>query len=379
MKITNVEAIHLRIEDPNIGLFDGSYDSCVIVVTTDEGITGIGEVESLPPAIQGIVYAPPAHNHARGLRELLLGEDPTDPERLWRLMYDATDYVGRRGLMMHAIGGVDLALWDIAGQARGKPICEMLGGAKRDRLLAYGTIYPIAKDPDGVRRQVREAAGMNLRAFKLCADPWWMDDLKLTARLLRAAREAAGDDAILIVDAALSYTSVDEGLRLIPVLKDVGVWFLEAPLPLDDVAGHAAMAGHGLPIGVGDLGLTHVDEFIEFMDRGRADICQPDITMVGGFTGIRRIARAAAERGKRVITHGYKTNIEIAANLHFLASQQDEEILEFSTSRSPLRWLTTRERLPVEADGKVRVPDRPGLGVTLDWDFVMAHRWTGGR
>ena len=91
MKITDVEAIHLRIEDPNIGLFDGSYDDCVIVVRTDTGLTGIGEVESLPQAIQGIVDAVPAHNHARGLRELLVGQDPRDPQRLWQLMYDATD------------------------------------------------------------------------------------------------------------------------------------------------------------------------------------------------------------------------------------------------------------------------------------------------
>src|SRR5260370_37773535 len=105
MKITNIEAMHLRVEDSNIGLFDGSYDDCVIRVSTDAGITGIGEVESLAPAIQGIVNAAPAHNHARGLRELLLGRDPSKPEELWQLMYDATDYIGRRGLMMHAIGG----------------------------------------------------------------------------------------------------------------------------------------------------------------------------------------------------------------------------------------------------------------------------------
>jgi len=246
-------------------------------------------------------------------------------------------------------------------------------------VLAYGTIYPMAREPQEVARQIREAAAMNLRAFKLCADPWWMDDIAMTAKRLQAARQAAGDDAILIVDAALAYKTVEEGLKLIPALKDANVWFLEAPLPLDDVDGHAQMAGHGLPIGVGDLGLTHVDEFIEFMDRGRADICQPDITMVGGFTGIRRIAQAAAGRDKRVITHGYKTSIEIAANLHFLANHADEEVLEWSTSRSPLRWNTTCEKLPVESDGKVRVPDRPGLGVTLDWDFVMAHRWNGGR
>ena len=116
------------------------------------------------------------------------------------------------------------------------------------------------------------------------------------------------------------------------------------------------MAGHGLPLGVGDLGLTHVREFIEMMDHGGADICQPDISEVGGFTGILKVADAAAQRGKRVITHGYKTNIEIAANLHFLAAQKNEEILEYSLSHSPLRWETTRELLPVESDGCVAVP-----------------------
>lgn len=378
MKITNIEAIHLRIEDPNVALFDGSYDTCVIRVTTDEGITGIGEIESLPPAIQGIVNAPPAHNHARGLRELLLGRDPTDPQARWQEMYDATDYIGRRGLMMHAIGGIDLALWDITGQAAGKPVADLLGGRRRERVRAYGTVYPMAREPAAVGGQIRKAMSMNLTAFKFCADPWWMDDLANTARCLHAARAAAGDEAILIVDAALSYRTVQEGMRLLPVLKDIGIWFLEAPLPLDDLAGHAAMAGHGLPIGVGDLGLTHVDEFIDFMDRGRADICQPDITMVGGFTGMKRIAGAAAQRGKRVIPHGYKTNIEIAANMHFLASHRDEEILEWSTSASPLRWNTTRERLPVEPDGRVRLPERPGLGVTLDEEFVQAQLYRGG-
>lgn len=375
MKIIDIEAIHLRIEDPNIGLFDGSYDDCVIVVRTDEGLTGIGEVESLAPAIQGVINAPPAHNHARGLRELLVGEDPTNPERLWQLMYDSTDYIGRRGLVMHAIGGIDLALWDIAGQAQGKPIHELLGGAKRDRVLAYGTIYPIAQTPEEVRRQIQNARQMNLRAFKFCADPWWLDDISHTARLLQAARAEAGEDAIIIIDAALAYKTFEEGLKLMPIFKEVGIYFLEAPLPLDDVEGHAKMAGQGIPIGVGDLGLTHVAEFIEMMDHGKADICQPDITMVGGFTGIRKIAEAAIARGKRVITHGYKTNIEIAANIHFLAAHKDTEILEYSTSRSPLRWKTTREAIPIEPDGMVRVPDRPGLGVTLDWDFVNAHRW----
>lgn len=373
MKITAIEAFHLRVEDPNIELFDGSYDDCVIVVHTDEGIVGIGETESLPSAVQAIINGPTAHNHARALKEVLLNQDPTDPERLWQAMYEATDYIGRRGLVMHAIGGIDLALWDIKGKAEGKPVHALLGGAKRDRVRAYGTIYPMERTTEGVRQQVEAAKALNLKAFKFCADPWWMDDLKQTAQLLHAAKEAAGPEAVLIVDAALAYRTVEEGLRLLTVLKEVGIYFLEAPLPLDDVEGHARMAGQGVPIGVGDLGLTHVNEFIEMMERGCADICQPDITMVGGFTGIQKIADAAQKRGRKVIPHGYKTNIEVAANLHFLACLPEESFLEYSLSRSPLRWQTTLESFPVESDGTVLIPHRPGLGVTLNMETLQRY------
>ena len=365
MKITKIESFHIHHEDPGISLFDGSYDDCVIRITTDTGQTGIGEVESFPAAIQALIHGPDAHNHARGLAGVLLGRDPSEPG-LWDELYNACDYVGLRGLTMHALGGLDLALWDLRGQAAGQPIHELLGGAKRKRLRAYGTIYPIKKTPAEVKLQVEQKLSeLHLSAVKLVADPWWMDDIALTTSLLKAAREVLGPDRGAIVDCALAYQTATEGLRLYPAYREIGLLFLEAPLPLDDMPGHAEMAKHGIPIGVGDLGLTHVLEFIEAMDQGGAAICQQDITMVGGFTGIQKIAAAARTRGKRVITHGYKTNITIAANLHFLAANHDEELLEFSTSSSPLRWEMTNETLPVAPDGFVTVPDKPGLGVTL--------------
>src|SRR3954454_5619723 len=249
MKITAIEAIHLRAEDPLIELFDGSYDDCVLVVHTDEGLTGIGETESLAPAIQAIVRGPSAHNHARSLSAVLVGADPSDPVERWQRMYESTDYVGRRGLAMHAIGGVDLALWDLRGKITGQPVLELIGGAKRDRLPAYGTIYPMARTPEEVRDQVAEGQAKNLRNFKFAADPWWLDDIALTGRLLTAARLQAGDAAHLIIDAALSYRTAAQGARLIPIFHEVGIWFLEAPLPLDDVEGHLEMSLHGLPLG----------------------------------------------------------------------------------------------------------------------------------
>jgi L-alanine-DL-glutamate epimerase-like enolase superfamily enzyme len=374
MKITDVRAHHIRIEDPNITLFDGSYDDCVIIIETDAGITGIGEVESLAPAIQAVVHSKDAHNHARGLRNVLMGQDPTNPEGLWEQMYDATDYIGRRGIVMHAIGGIDIALWDIAGKAAGKPVGELLGGIRHDRLEAYGTIYPLERNPKGVAAQVERARKMNLINIKLVADPWWFDDLALTASLFRAARRELGDSGKILVDAALSYKTAEEGLKLYPIYRETNLHFLEAALPLDDMDGHAKMAKEGIPLGIGDLGLTHVNEFIEAMDRGGASICQPDITMVGGFTGLKKIAKAAASRGKRVVTHGYKTNITIASNAQFLASQPVADLLEFSTSKSPLRWEMTQELLQVESDGKVQVPRRPGIGVTLNHDTFEKYR-----
>ena len=214
MKITAVEAIHLRAEDPLIELFDGSYDDCVLVVHTDAGLTGIGETESMAPAIQAIVRGPSAHNHARSLSAVLIGADPSDPVQLWHRMFESTDYLGRRGLTMHAIGGVDLALWDLRGKIEGKPVHELLGGAKRDRLPAYGTIYPMAQTPKEVRAQVAGGQARNLRNFKFAADPWWLNDIALTGRLLAAARDQAGGQAHLIIDAALSYRTAQEGLRL---------------------------------------------------------------------------------------------------------------------------------------------------------------------
>ena len=374
MRITGIEVIHLRAGDAAGGdLFDGSYDNVVVQLHTDEGLVGLGEAESLAPAVRAVIEGPGAHRHARALREVVVGADPTDPEALWDALYDATNSIGRRGLVMHAIGAVDIAVWDLAAQAQGKPVHALLGGAVHDRIPAYGSIYPLARTPDEVRGQVAAARERNLRAFKLCADPWWLDDIDATAGLLQAARDEAGADATLIVDAALAYPSADDGLRLLPLFRDIGIRFLEAPLPLDDPEGHARMAGHGVPLGIGDLGLTHLWEFIELTERGAGDVWQPDITNVGGFTALKRIGAEARRRGIPIVPHGYKSAITIAANMHFLATEPYDVLQEYALSASPLRWETTRERLPVEDDGTVLVPQGPGLGVTLDLATVERY------
>ncbi|WP_119461098.1 mandelate racemase/muconate lactonizing enzyme family protein [Rhodospirillaceae bacterium SYSU D60014] len=373
MKITDIEVIELRVPGWTASTFDGSYDDCVIRVHTDEGVTGLAEVDSVPSVIRAIIEAPASHTHAMGLKSVLIGQDPTD-ESLWDRMYDATSYYGRRGVVIHAISGLDIALWDLRGKIAGAPVTTLLGKPQRDRLRAYGTVYPLGETPDAVRRNIDRGLTLGLRAIKIVADPFWRDDLDHTARLIRAAREHVGPDIQLMVDAATAWATAEDGLPLMPIFKENGFAWVEAPLPLDDLEGHARFQGFGVPIGGGDLGLTTRWEYETMFEQGRIDIAQPDVTMVGGLTELMRVSALARARGKRVVTHGYKSNITIAANLAFLAQHWAEEALEYSTSESPIRWDLTNEAFPIDSDGMVAVPTAPGLGVSLNEEAVAKYR-----
>ena len=374
MKITDIQVVELRVPGWDGRNFDGSYDNCVIRVCTDEGLTGIGEVDSVPSVIKAIVEAGRSHTHAMGLKAVLLGEDAEDVERLWDKMYDWTSYYGRRGVVIHAISGVDIALWDLRGKALNEPVSRLLGARRRDRILAYGTVYPLGETEDEVRRAIDRGLKLGLKAIKIVADPFWRLDLDKTARLIRAARAHVGPDVRLMVDAATAWAKAEEGLPLMPLFKENDFQWVEAPLPLDDLEGHARFQGFGVPIGGGDLGLTTHHEYREMFEVGRIDIAQPDVTMVGGLTELKRLEALVARLGKRIVTHGYKSNITIAANLAFLSQHWADEPAEYSTSESPLRWELTRERLDIGEDGRIAVPEAPGLGVTLDEDVVARYR-----
>ena len=374
MKITDIEVIELRYPGWTGATFDGSYDNCLVLVHTDGGVTGIAEVDSVPSVIRAIVDAPRSHSHAMGLKEVVVGQDPLRVGDVWDRMYDLTSYYGRRGVVIHAISAIDIALWDIRGKVEGKPVADLLGKRQRDRLLAYGTVYPLGESPDAVRSNIDRGLKLGLKAIKIVADPHWRNDLKKTESLIRTAREHVGPEIRLMCDAATAWNKAEDGLPLMPIFRDNGFLWLEAPLPVDDLAGHARFQGFGVPIGGGDLGLTTRFEYEQAFVRGKIDIAQPDVTMAGGLTELMRIAALAKTHGRRIVTHGYKSNITIAANLAFLSQHWMDEPLEYSTSQSPLRWQLTGEDFPIGSDGRVAVPDRPGLGVSLNPETIAKFR-----
>ena len=374
MKIVDIEVIELRVPGWTGETFDGSYDNCLVLVHTDEGLTGVAEVDSVPSVIRAIVDARRSHTHAMGLKEAIVGADPSDVEGLWERMYDLTSYYGRRGAVIHAISAVDIALWDLRGKVQHKSVGALLGTRQRDRVLAYGTVYPLGETTDEVRSNIDRGLKLGLKAIKIVADPFWRDDIDKTASLIRAARDHVGPDIRLMVDAATAWAKAEEGLPLMPIFKEHDFFWVEAPLPIDDLDGHARFQGFGVPIGGGDLGLTTHYEYEAAFERGKIDIAQPDVTMAGGITELRRIADLARRLGKRVVTHGYKSNITIAATLAFLSRHWMDEPCEYSTSQSPLRWHLTRESFPIGPDGRIAAPEAPGLGVSLDPETIAKYR-----
>ena len=247
MKITDVEAIVLRQPALDDDIADGSQDDLVILVHTDEGITGIGEVDSAPEAVRALVQAPGSHAIANSLHDLLVGEDPLDVERLWQKMYRGLIYIGRRGIALHAISGIDIALWDIEGKVDGQ------AGLRADRHAAaarQGARLRLDADARRSRRVVRErvgnAARPGLHRGQARLGPARRRTPSKDVELVAAAVEAAGGTVTILIDAGHGY--VDDAKRAIGVareLEELDVFWLEEPFLPDEYEAYAELADDG--------------------------------------------------------------------------------------------------------------------------------------
>lgn len=367
MYITDVEAIILRQPKVDISKADGSQDALLIRVDTDEGITGYGEVDSLPPVIKAIVDAPASHAIASGLRALLVGENPLEIDRLWQKMYRGSIYYGRRGAAIHAISGIDIALWDIKGKALGQPISRLLGGPHRTAIRAYAsTLMP--DTPDETKAVVGRLVEHGFSAIKLGWGPFGKDS-ELDEALVRAARQAAGGDVELMFDIGLGWPNADHAIRMVRRLEPYRPYWIEEPLVPDDVPGYAKLADAvETRIAAGEEDVT-IWGFRDLMMNGRIDVIQPDVTRAGGISECIKIARLADLQGVATVPHSWSTGIIKAASLHVLAAMPNATFFEYCVQETDLNQALTVERFPLVA-GMVNVPEGSGLGIEIDEDVV---------
>lgn len=363
LKIAEIEVITLFYRYLHGGGFLGGKGACtgrlssLVRVYTDNGIVGTGSVYSHPDLVRTIV-----EDH---LRDMLVGQDPLDVEALWERNYDLTRWYGRKGVALSALGGLDIALWDIRGKVVGKPLYSLLGG-QRDRVPAYASALLWKEDQAELGREAHRHLWRGFRAMKMRLGR--NHDYDCAA--LRIVRDAIGPQARLMIEANARY-SLAEAERMIPEFRASGVFWLEEPFAPEDLESYLALRPRsGVPLAAGENEFG-VQGFQELIERRAVDIVQPDCCRGGGITECRRIGLLAAKHGLRVATHTWSDAIALVANMHLIASLPNGIAVEIDCTGNGLIDSLLTEPLRL-SEGQVAMPQGPGLGIELNEEAIQS-------
>jgi L-alanine-DL-glutamate epimerase-like enolase superfamily enzyme len=361
VRIADIDVTTLCYEYPNRrgfvyggGLVTGRVTS-LIRVLTDSGLVGLGAAYSSPDLVRLIVE--------RQFKPILVGEDVEDIERVWDTMYLLTRWYGRKGVAVSALGGIDIALWDLRGKALGRPLYRLLGG-ETNTVPAYASGLFWQDDLGLVEA---EAAWHRRRGFtrvKTRVGRSWEYDVAA----LDAIRRGLGPDGEIMVDGSHRFT-LATAERMARVLAAKGVFWFEEPFPPEDIDSYVALRPRiDVPLAAGENEFG-VQGFRELFRAGAVDIAQPDACRAGGISECLRIARMAADANVRVATHTWSDAVALIANAHVVASLSNGVTVEVDQTGNPfVDDLLTR---PLDIhNGLLHLSDAPGLGIELNQETV---------
>jgi D-galactarolactone cycloisomerase len=377
MKISEVRTHHLqsKVARPftsSRGWVYAARTAMLVEISTDDGLTGWGECYGPAAVCRSIVETL--------LAPRLIGRDPFDVEVIWEELYNRVKDYGLTGMTISGISGVDIALWDIIGQACGKPIHKLIGGAFRAEVQAYATGGYFHEMDRVVEDAVREAAGHIEDGFRAIKIKIGLGDIERDIARVAAVREAIGPGVRLMVDANHCF-SVPVAIRLGRQLEALNVEWFEEPISPEDIDGYVEVT-RALDIAVagGENEFTRY-AFRDIVSRKAMDIVQPDVCAAGGITECKKIAALASAHGVECVPHAWGSAIGLAATLHFLAALPDmppslvpmPPLLEFEQTENPFRDLLAARPITQER-GIVRIPDKPGLGIEVDRSVIERFR-----
>jgi len=363
-----------RYSDRPMGVFNGlvgvrtdAVFIVIVLVKTDEGVTGIGGV--------GLGSEPLAALIEHHLRPLVVGESPFDTELLWERMFRSTINVGRKGLVIEAISGVDIALWDIIGKATGQPVYNLLGGRTRKRIRAYCSAgHTMASVEQMAERACRLRERYGFTGFKM----WFgygprhgRAGMRRNVECVRTLREALGADVDLMADAYMGWT-VPYAIEMIRMLEEFELAWIEEPVIPEHVEGYAQIRRSvQTPIAGGEHEFTKWG-FLSLIEHGSVDYLQPDVNRVGGITEARKIWALAQAHHLPVVPHSHNFH-----NQHLIMSHLNSPLSEFFPNDYRGGDTFFSELFIGEAtveDGYITLSDAPGLGVHLNEELVDRHR-----
>jgi len=370
MKITDVQAI--IVKQPEISIIgDGSQDTVVIKVFTDEGIVGIGEVDSSPYVVKAIVEAKTSHMVCMGLRDVVIGEDPFDVEKIWYKMYELCYYYGRRSVAIHAMSGIDMAIWDIMGKKLGMPVHKLLGGSFRDKIPAYCSVL-MPDNEDEIKRIADTYLPQGYTGIKFGWGALGQSE-KRDLELVHMCRKAMGDDPKLMIDIGMVWKDYKTAVRLCNEFEQEDVYWVEEPFKPDDLEAYKRLTHSvNMRISAGEEVGT-MFEFNELIDKCGIDIIQPDISRCGGITIAKKVIDMAYLHKIPVIPHAFKTGILMSASLQVIGATPNALWLEYCCQETVLSKNLVKKHFQIDSEGFVNIPDKPGLGVEIDEDILKKY------
>lgn len=371
MRIRDIKVTNLQLQYPVDRRFRYAGGVCtgrltsLVEVRTDEGLTGLGSVYSHPDLTRVVV-----EEH---LGPALIGRDPLDIEGIWDLCYGLTRWYGRKGVALSALGGIDIALWDLRGKAEGKSVSELVG-ASRDTVPAYASGLLWRNGPRELADEAQRHVKNGFDAMKMRLGR----SREYDTSALVAVREAIGPQRRLMVDGNARY-SLEEARAMVPRFREAGIFWLEEPFAPEDLSLFAALqpSSRGIPLAAGENEFG-MQGFRELVDSGAIDVLQPDCCRCGGFTEARRIGVRAVARGLRVAPHTWSDAVALTANMHLVASLPNSLTVEVDQTGNP--FIDRLLKTPLEIrDGTIKLPKGPGLGIELDEDTVARHEISRGE
>lgn len=369
MKIREIRCAGLRGATPAGGWSNELRpDDCVhtlIAVHTDEGAVGLGSVFTNDALVRAALAT---------LEPLYRGESALEPERVSEKLHQHMFWLGRGGAITHAISGIDIALWDLLGQATGQPVGRLLGGRYRDRVQPYASL--LMDEPSKLSDHLLSVKAEGFRAFKIGWGPFGRVSAATDRAIVQAAREAVGGDCRLMVDAGGSDAFWPNGYKwarnTAEMLAEYDVYWFEEPLPPDAMEDFAKLREHSPVAIAGGEVLTRRQSFMPWMAARAFDIVQPDVTKVGGISEERRIAWSAQEHGIRFIPHGWNTAVGLAADLQLASAFPGTDLVEYLTG-SPFIDELSGNAFQLDSDGMLAISSLPGLGLKLDRHVVKKY------
>ncbi len=369
MKIREIRCAGLRGSTPEGGWSNELRpEDCVhtlIVVHTDVALVGLGSVFTNDELVRAALKV---------LEPIYRSENALEPERVSEKLHQHTFWLGRGGSLTHTISGIDIALWDVFGQAVQQPIGRLLGGRYRERVRPYASV--LMEAPEAMARKLEKIRSQGFRAFKIGWGPFGRNSYKLDEAIVRAAREAVGPESQLMVDAGASDAFWPNGLkwawRTAEMLSKYDVAWFEEPLSPDALDDYVELRKRSpVPIAGGEV-FTRRQAFQSWIEAGAFDIAQPDVTKVGGISEERRIAWMAHDHGVKMIPHGWNTAVGLATDLQLASAFPKTDLVEYLNGSAFIDGIVA-EPWRLDKDGMLPISAQPGLGLKLDPEAVRKY------